>query len=384
MSRVAITEYAAKKLVLGDDYRGLSVTVETVDEAVEKALENTAYIVKIDVGIKKRGKQGLVRLNVKKDGLKQALSELFTLGHDRCIVEEVVSHGTTDERYVSIDVLRDSALVLYSEVGGVEVEDNSDKIQRYFIPRAEVLRGTTSLQIGEVPLNTLLEAMQKFHISFIEINPFITANDSFVALDMAAEIDDTKASKLPLWTQEHIIKRASTVQERAVQEQDEATAAALTLKTINKSGSILTLLSGGGASLVAMDSLVTAGLQEKIINYSEYSGAPTRDETCAYAETLLQVLFASPAPKKVILIAGGVANFTDIMTTFGGLVDAFTQHIKELKSHNVYVCIRRGGPNQDQGLAHLRDFLKSHNIPHDVHGPELSLGEVGALVIPHI
>jgi ATP citrate (pro-S)-lyase len=170
----------------------------------------------------------------------------------------------------------------------------------------------------------------------------------------------------------------------AVLLQDEGTAAALTLKTLNKDGSILTLLSGGGASLVAMDALVTAGLQEKIINYSEYSGAPTRDETHAYANTLLQVLFASQAPKKVILIAGGVANFTDIMTTFEGLVDAFTDNVEQLKKENIYVCIRRGGPNQEKGLAHLRDFLTSHDIPHDVHGPSLSLGEVGELVTKHL
>lgn len=384
MSRVAITEYAAKKLVLGDVYTGITVTPETVDEAVDKALENTVYIVKIDVGIKKRGKQGLVRVNIKKNGLKQALSELFSLGFGRCIIEEMVPHETSQEHYLSIDVLRDAASVLYSESGGVEIEENSDKIERSLIPRAEVLAGKTTLEINGVPLDELLAAMQQYHISFIEINPFILKNGSFNALDMAAEIDDAKASKLPVWAHEHIIKRATTKQEEAVQAQDEITAAALTLKTLNKNGSILTLLSGGGASLVAMDSLVTAGLQDEVINYSEYSGAPTRDETSTYAKTLLEVLFASTSPKKVILIAGGVANFTDIMVTFAGLVDAFESVVDTLKAQRVYVCIRRGGPNQEKGLAHLRDFLSKNDIPHDVHGPDLSLGEVGTLIKTHI
>jgi ATP citrate (pro-S)-lyase len=384
MARVAITEYAAKKLVLGDTYSGVSVTPETIEEAVSLLDEKAVYIVKIDVGIKKRGKQGLLRLNIGKNVAKKALQELFDLGHDRCVIEEMVPHGTEQERYLSIDLEREGALVLFSDKGGVEIEENIQEIQRFSIPRAEALEGETSLVLEGVPLGSLLRSMQQYHLSFLEINPFLAINNTFLPLDMAVEIDDAKAGKLPQWAHDHIIRKANSEQEMAVLLQDESTAAALTLKTLNADGSILTLLSGGGASLVAMDALVTAGLQEKIINYSEYSGAPTRDETRAYAHTLLQVLFASKAPKKVILIAGGVANFTDIMTTFQGLVDAFTDTLELLQKENIYICIRRGGPNQEKGLAHLRDFLSLHKIPHDVHDPSLSLGEVGALVMKHL
>jgi succinyl-CoA synthetase beta subunit len=369
---------------LGETYTGVTATAQNVDEAVDKLSDKAVYIVKIDVGIKKRGKQGLMRLNVPKSGVKAAVLELVALGHNRCVIEEMVPHGTEDERYLSIDLGRDGALALYSSQGGVGIEENIEQIQRFSIPRNEVLAGNTTVSLDGVELNALLTSMQQFHISFLEINPFIEKDGSFLALDMAAEIDDAKASKLPSWAHEHLIKKAGSVQEEAVHKQDEATAAALTLKTLNKNGSILTLFSGGGASLVAMDALVTANLQDEIINYSEYSGAPTRDETEAYANTLLEVLFASEASKKVILIAGGVANFTDIMTTFAGLVDAFAANVEKLQQQNIYVCIRRGGPNQEKGLAHLRDFLTKHNISHDVHGPELSLGDVGTLVAKHI
>src|SRR5690606_8855850 len=152
------------------------------------------------------------------------------------------------------------------------------------------------------------------------------------------------------------------------------------LHTLNENGSILTLFSGGGASLVALDSLVAAGLSAEVINYSEYSGAPTRDETAMYVRTLLQLLFASAAPHKVILIAGGVANFTDVMTTFEGITDAFTADLSSLKQHGVYVCVRRGGPNEEAGLAHLRDWLDENGIIHDVHGPSLTLDRLGDLV----
>ena len=290
MARVVITEYAAKKLVLGDAYTGITATKENIQDAIASLPENGIFIVKIDVGIKKRGKQGLIRLNVQKSNVGQALSELFELGHERCVVEEMVSHETADERYISIDLGRESAQILYSAQGGVEIEANSATIEHFSVARAEVLAGNTSLSIGESPLPLLLLKMQEYSMSFMEINPFIIQNGSFIPLDMAVEVDDASLRKLPSWIEEHLIKKVSSPQEKAVQKQAEVTSAALTLKTLNKNGSILTLLSGGGASLVAMDALVGSGLQEDIINYSEYSGAPTRDETHAYTNTLLEVL----------------------------------------------------------------------------------------------
>ena len=187
MSRVAITEYAAKKLILGEAYTGITVTPQTVEKAVESLEDNAVYIVKIDVGIKKRGKQGLIRLNVSKKEAKNALNELFALGHNRCVVEEMVPHETEDEHYLSIDLRREGALVLFSAKGGVEIEENTNEIQQFLIPRAEVLAGETALSLEDVPLNPLLHAMQLFHISFLEINPFLALNKDFFPLDMALD-----------------------------------------------------------------------------------------------------------------------------------------------------------------------------------------------------
>ena len=386
MSRVAITEFAAKRLLLGDTYGGITVTPDTQKEALQDAIEGKRYIVKIDVGIKKRGKQGLIRVDIPKEGLEKALSELFALGHARCLIEEMVPHETNQEAYISISLEREGSLVLHTLQGGVEIEENSQEIQRILIPRTEVLSGNPSLFLPSVPLPHLLCAMQEHHMSFLEINPYIVAsNMDFIPLDMAVEIDSTKAHTLPAWVQEHILsQRISSPAEQKVQQQDAKTAAALSLKILNPNGSILTLFSGGGASLVAMDTLVASGLQDAIINYSEYSGAPTREETAQYVSTLLEVLFASNAPKKAVLIAGGVANFTDILTTFQGIVDACTLHKKELKAQHVYICARRGGPNQEKGLAYLRDFLASNDIPHDVYDPSLPLSDIGERITTHI
>jgi len=385
MARVAITEYAAKKLFLGDNYKGVSLTPEDVLKESKKLTPDTSYIVKIDVGIKKRGKQGLIRLDVTAETVASAAQELFALGYDRCVVEPMVTHSNADERYLSIDVVRAGVQILFSGKGGVEIEEDPESVQKILISRPEMLSAVTDTKIEGVPLTDLLQSMQQYQFSFCEINPYILEGDAFLPLDMAVEIDSAKENKLPEWAKDHILhKKAASPQEAAVLEQDARTQAALNLHTLNPNGSILTLFSGGGASLVGLDSLVTAGLSTEVINYSEYSGAPTRDETHAYVSTLLEVLFASNAKKKVVLIAGGVANFTDVMETFKGIVDAFGDSLVELKKQEVYVCVRRGGPNQETGLTHLREFLDENSLPNDVNGPTLSLGMVGDLVSKHI
>lgn len=384
MARVAITEYAAKKLFLGDSYTGVSVTPDTVEDSADMFNGNKKYIVKVDVGVKKRGKQGLVRIGVGGENVSSAAQELFSMGYDRCIVEEMISHDETDEKYVSFDLVRDGVQVLYSSQGGVAIEEKPETVTKILVSRSG--DGWDGKQVDKaIPYASLLETMDTYHFSFCEINPFITIDGVFTPLDMAVEVDSAKESKLPAWAHEHVLhKKAASAQEEAVLEQDARTQAALNLHTLNENGSILTLFSGGGASLVALDSLVSAGLSDQVINYSEYSGAPTRDETAAYVSTLLEVLFASSAEKKVVLIAGGVANFTDVMATFQGIVDAFSKNIEQLKAQNVYVCVRRGGPNQENGLAHLRSFLDENSIANDVHDPSLSLGKVGSLVATHV
>jgi succinyl-CoA synthetase beta subunit len=385
MARVAITEYAAKRLCFGDAYTGVSATPETLAEVIDSLTGDGTYVVKIDAGVKKRGKKGLLAVNIATSGLQVAAEELFQKGYERVVIEPFLAHEADTERYLSIELVRDGARVLHSEKGGVDIEDNADSIENHLVPLEETLAASPALTIENVPLSELLSAMRQYHLSFLEINPYVAEDIAFSALDMAAEIDSSKEGKLPEWAQSHVLhKKAASDAEKKVLEQDARTQAALNLHTLNPNGSILTLLSGGGASLVGLDSLVSAGLQEEVINYSEYSGAPTRDETAEYVRTLLGVLFDSTATNKVILIAGGVANFTDVMATFQGIVDAFTDNLAQLKEQQIYVCVRRGGPNQAAGLAHLRDFLDENEIPNDVNDPSLSLGKVGELVKQHV
>lgn len=384
MARVAITEYAVKKLFLGDAYNGFTATKQTIGTLQSQLSTNTQYVVKVDSGVKKRALSGLLVIGIGCAEVVTQSKKFFAMGYERVIVEKVVPHQDVHERYISIDLIRDGALLLHSKKGGVAIEKNSRYVSQTHIPLPDILAGTTNIVVDRVDVSQLLMFTKKYHVSFLEINPYVIIKKRFIPLDMAAEIDSVKRSLLPTWAREHILDVGSqTKEEQEVAELNTRSQATFSVHVLNKDGSIATLLSGGGASLVVIDTLLEAGLKDEIINYSEYSGAPTYDETRRYAEVILSLLSKSQSRKKTIVIAGGVSNFTDIMETFGGIIAAFSENLDILKSEDVFVCVRRGGVNQAKGLQQLREFLEKNNISHKVYGPEFSLGKLGELTKTH-
>lgn len=55
-----------------------------------------------------------------------------------------------------------------------------------------------------------------------------------------------------------------------------------------------------------------------LANYGEYSGAPSEQQTFEYAKTILHLMTTSDKhPQgKVLIIGGGIANFTNVAATF--------------------------------------------------------------------
>lgn len=90
----------------------------------------------------------------------------------------------------------------------------------------------------------------------------------------------------------------------------------------------------GGASVIFADTVADIGFGKELGNYGEYrcapdgggcgalashrlSGAPNEEETYHYAKTLLQLATRNPDGRtRVLLIGGGIANFTDVAKTF--------------------------------------------------------------------
>lgn len=379
MSRVIISEFAAKKLFTDSVYQGISVAPDT--DLSSLALQQGLYVVKVDDGTKKRNKKGLVAVGVPAADVLPKVQDFLKAGYVKVLVEPFVEHEKSAERYISLNIVREGAEVLYGDSGGNEVEEHGEDVLKTVVSLENFLTGIVPVVDSIVPavLEKMLVFMKNNNVSFLEINPFILDGDTIVCLDMAVEVDSTKLHSLPTWIGTHIQNsRNMSEAERAVQKLDVESTATFSLTVFDKDASVFTLLSGGGASLVVIDELVTSGMQAAVGNYGEYSGAPTREETARYTRELLALLFASKAEKKVLLIAGGVANFTDVATTFAGVIDACTEYLGEFAAQSVMVRVRRGGPRQAEGLAQLETFFANHAIPALVSGPDVTLSEAVA------
>ncbi len=359
MARVKLTECRAKSLLV-DDYQGMALHADTLESDVARLDADTAYIIKVDQGIKKRGKQGLIRLNIKRDEAIQATQELMEKGFERCIAEPMVPHKESEERYISFERVRDGIRVLYSPHGGVDIEDNPESI--------EIFDKIIDVPLPRQFLDRIVEVMDREHLSFVEINPLLVRGDKCILLD-AAVLADSAGMRFASWTENDVVEvRRKVATESVVAELNDGSPAAFSFRVLNPDGAIWLLLSGGGASITIADEAANRGKADLIGNYGEYSGGPTREETQLYTEAVLEQIFASSAPKKAIVIAGGVANFTDVKKTFMGIIDAFGKCADALKSAKIRVYVRRGGPNEREGLTLMEVFLREHEIYGSVHG----------------
>lgn len=376
MARVKISEYAAKKLFTNGAYQGVSVSCE---KDLEKCtLEKGDYVVKVDDGTKKRNKKGLIKIGLSEEDVLVQTKTFLDEGYIRVLIEPMLKYEENQEKYISTNLVRGGVEIIYNKRGGNDIEDNTNALHKECISREVFLSDKIPSFdfVEKIVLKKIITFQKEYFASFVEVNPFVIKNNDLVCVDLAVEIDSAKLHKLPGWVGTHIQKPHKTNSaEMSVQALDAESAATFSLTVFDKDASVFTLLSGGGASLVVIDELVNNGAQATIANYGEYSGAPSAEETYRYTKNLINLMFESKSSKKVLLIAGGVANFTDVTTTFEGVIDACAEHLDDFKKHSVLVRVRRGGPRQTIGLQLLEDFFSRNNIPATVSDPSVSLSE---------
>ena len=118
------------------------------------------------------------------------------------------------------------------------------------------------------------------------------------------------------------------------------------------------------------DAIAAHGFAHELANYGEYSGAPTKGQTFEYAKTILDLMTrGEPHPEgKVLIIGGGIANFTNVAATFGGIIDALKNYKESLQRHKVKIFVRRGGPNYQDGLKKMRLVGETIGIEIQVFG----------------
>ncbi len=383
MARVKLTEYKAKQILfqqLGLSYDGAFASVESIPHL---SSEKT-YVVKVDQGIKGRMKKGLVKLHISASKLQNAIQELSKKGYSQFMIEPMVSYDPSDERYLSMERTREGIVVHYAKVGGIDIEEKKNEVKSVVCHQDDASINKISKELG-VPssfIQSLIEYFELNYISFLEINPLVALASTIHIIDLAVEVDSTAEFFTKSWDSADIGEdTVKTPEERAIQKLNNQSQAAFSFTLLNPEGLLWVLLSGGGASITIADEAYNMGFGKELANYGEYSGNPNDDETYEYTCSLIDSMMKSNRRRLMLIIGGGVANFTDIGKTFKGVIKALEKNKKRLQKKEIKIFVRRGGPNQKKGLFIMEKWLKENDMYGLVTGPELPLHEIMKIAI---
>ncbi|KAG9147647.1 hypothetical protein Leryth_015718 [Lithospermum erythrorhizon] len=355
----------------------------------------------------KRGKSGLVALNLDQAEVSTFVKE--RLGKEvemsgckgpitTFIVEPFVPHN--EEFYLNIVSDRLGCSISFSECGGIDIEENWDKVKTIFLPTGTSITSELSAPlVATLPLETknVIEDFIKsvyalfidLDFSFLEMNPFTLVDGKPYPLDMRGELDDTAAFKnFKKWGDLEFplpFGRVMSPTESFIHGLDEKTSASLKFTVLNPKGRIWTMVAGGGASVIYADTVGDLGYASELGNYAEYSGAPNEEEVLQYARVVIDCATANPdGQTRALLIGGGIANFTDVGATFNGIIRALKEKESKLKAARMQIYVRRGGPNYQTGLAKMRKLGEEIGIPIEVYGPEATMTGICKQAIEYI
>ncbi len=367
MSRVKLTEYRAKKIILGDAYRGISVR-----DGEKTTIPGGKWVAKVDQGVKKRMKQGLVAVGVDAAKARASFTAWKKKGFSQFILEPLFPHEASEEQYLSLERVREGIRILHARDGGIEIESHPEAVTSLIVADdSDIAKAAKKTGLTEQFLRHIVTTFNESFFAFLEINPLIVRDDVAIPLDAAVLVDSAGAFFTKAWGDDDVVKaRAKHIAEEKVEALAATTPAALALKVLNKDGALFFLLSGGGGSIVIADEAQLQGVGTMIANYGEYSGGPTREETHLYAREVIKLLLDSKTKKKALVIAGGVANFTDVKKTFAGIIDALRENAGKLRKQGIKIFVRRGGPNEKAGLALMHEFLTEEKLLGSIYGSD--------------
>jgi ATP-citrate lyase beta-subunit len=421
MAQKAIREYDAKRILqerwgdyFGDTvvYAGKAVQVSTDPDWDQLKTENGwlqsgRLAVKPDQLIGKRGKNGLILLDADFETAKkwvlERMNKPVTIGQVTGVLRQFIIEPFLPQKveyYLAIKSDRAADTIHFSPSGGVDIEENWDKVVSIPVP---VGTSVDALDVaGKLPdslsgaekefFSTFIRGIFKLycdlHFTFLEFNPLAVNGNKVVPLDTKARLDDT-ASYLcgKKWCAVSFpppFGREPFPEESYIKDLDGGTGASLKLTILNPKARIWTMNAGGGASVVYTDTIVDLGFANDLANYGEYSGNPTTEFTYKYARTILDLFTREKDPSgkpKTLIVGGGIANFTDVANTLTGIVQALREYRDKLKAVGARIYLRRGGPNWREGLAKIRELGKELGIPISVHGPEMHMTRIVSMAL---
>lgn len=414
MARRKIREFSSKRLLAAniEEYDGKCALV-TPESDLEKVAEENPWLLEMNLVVKpdmlfgKRGKNNLVLLDASWDESKKFIKEKTGSEIEVGKVKGVITHFIVepfvphkDEYYLSVLTGRDGDTISFSTAGGMEVEENWDKMVQVEVPigtEPELKDIESKLPLeGEQKTKTakfiqsVYRVFKELDFTLLEFNPFTyDANGNPFPLDARGELDDTAEYRsLKKWGAIEFPRpfgRKLYPEEQYISDLDKKSGSSLKLTLLNPAGRIWTMVAGGGASVIYADTIVDLGMESELANYGEYSGNPNTEETYLYAKTLLDLATRNGDGKpRALIIGGGIANFTDVAKTFTGIIKALKEYKEKMKKAGVRIYVRRGGPNYQTGLKLMRSLGDEIGIPIEVFGPETHMTKIVPMAMEYV
>lgn len=386
-----LTEHEAKKLLAQAQLQVPEhfLVAQEFDAGVFEDNPDSKYYVKAQVLHGNRAEQGLV-VSATKDTLQSTVATIFGKKdqHGQPISAVLIEQAVAIEHsfYIALryDTITRQLVCLYSKDGGTGMDDRGDTLQK--IPLS-VLEQPSSFDAAPELLPVVQKLWQVFttnDATLVEINPLAKTDspDEYMCLDAKIELDDTAEFRHPEWSEypeRSAFGRPPTLLEKQalqVSRSDHRGVAGESFFEL-PGGEIGVMASGGGASTLAMDALLAAGV--KPANYTEYSGNPTREKVHALTNVVLSI-----PNLKGLYVVGSNANFTDIYETLAGVVDGLLKSDYVQTAENASqsttpfaVLIRRGGPRWQEAFAmveeRLAEQINANQVKIKLCGPDFPL-----------
>jgi ATP-citrate lyase beta-subunit len=368
------------------------VVVTSADELAKLGeandwMKKSKLVAKAHEALGSRFKLGLVKVGLDLKGAVAAAKEMLgrqvgSITVTQVIVSEMVPHK--EEYYVAVKSTREGSEVLVANCGGIEVESNWDRVKKLPVEiggkpsEAELEKlakdaGFSGGQVKKVAefAGRMFTCFDSEDAQYLEVNPVVAreSDGELVALDAVTLLDGDAKFRHPDWNFAFAAEfgRAYSQDELDVMAVDSKIKGSVKFIEI-PGGDIAMLPAGGGASVYYSDAVVARG--GKLANYAEYSGDPPD-----WAVEVLTEKVASLPDIKHIIVGGAIANFTDVKKTFGGIIAGFRKAKAGGKLKGVKIWVRRGGPNEREGLELMRK-LKDEGFDIHVHDRKTPLTDI--------
>ncbi|OGJ54582.1 hypothetical protein A3D11_01950 [Candidatus Peribacteria bacterium RIFCSPHIGHO2_02_FULL_49_16] len=377
MAQKPIREAQAKRLI-HEQWRGVGKPEFFEGDVLGKC------VVKVDELFGKRGKLGFVSVVESREKAKNQIEEWRgreveihgkkgKLNH--FLIEPFIAHEK--EYYLAFTCERTCDVVLFSAKGGMEIEEQGESVLQIAVSLDK------EPDLASIPkelrdtVRGLFTIFRTCDLGYLEINPLVYEQGKIYLLDAVCRVDMAAAFRQKntwgAWDIPEGFGTEISVQEKVIRELDARTGSSLKFVLLNPRGRIWTMVAGGGASIIYADAIMNSAPAEELANYGEWSGNPSTDEMEEYTKNILEVMTQSDSAK-VLIIGGGIANFTDIKKTFTGVIRALENYQEKLKDTKIYV--RRAGPNDREGLKLLQEACDRMGIVCETHGAEVGMTEV--------